>query len=419
MTFKHTDPKDSNIMKYFEQEAFKRGLISPEASVIKTAAEKPLINKFASLDENILKLCSELRKNNLHAKADELESNFLSFKVANNGEKRIENAHPESPKFGDSEYGIIENILQEHKKILDMINKKPTGKLTNSNNIINSVKHVLGENVEVEFGEINVTDPNSINESYVVTDKDRIKSAIDTAKSALITLDQAKGYILSNEIIDSGDVKEFLQTINNLKSQITYLPNTVSAKDLENLISTSVNFKKYIIEQRNSTWRWLNRPIGSELYTKTYNYLYSLIQKVSDTLLRSYQVLNGQHDNFLKNYHEKQNKKEIKVNTRNIAENISNDPRIVEARQELNILKKTFDEWLVRSEGYGEKGKQAQNHIKSVLFKYLSVLEGMLDKIKHPENIDNIVSDVVKHTKQLKTSNAYKSIDNFLNNRNT
>ena len=93
-----------------------------------------------SFDENILKLCSGLRAKGFDKHADGIERKFLAYKTAANthlyrahdedGEDLINAAHPDGdPNMGDGEHGDVETILSKHKKIVDVIQKEPTGKL--------------------------------------------------------------------------------------------------------------------------------------------------------------------------------------------------------------------------------------------------------------------------------------------------
>lgn len=103
----------------------------------------------ASLDENILKLCVGLRDKGLTSQAEALEQKFTTYKAANSarmaklaanthlyrahdedGEDLVNAAHPDGDvNMGDGEHGDVETIVSKHKKIVDVIQKTPTGKL--------------------------------------------------------------------------------------------------------------------------------------------------------------------------------------------------------------------------------------------------------------------------------------------------
>lgn len=108
-----------------------------------------------SFSEKILQLSDGLRASGLPKYADDIERKFLLLKRAaanslydvsnETGEDLIDFAHPEGNKLLDkawSELGTVETILEQHKKIVDIIQKKPKGKLAGKN-ILNAVKIVL------------------------------------------------------------------------------------------------------------------------------------------------------------------------------------------------------------------------------------------------------------------------------------
>lgn len=157
MTFKHVKFEDSPTMRALEKVAKEKGLVKPEtlqkqASVSKTADYTPSND----LLENILKLCSGLRAQGLKEVAAELETKFLNYKQAQTlyetstekGEDLINAAHPKgSHKLEnvDGDEAVVENVLDIHDKLLEMVNKKPTGKLSNAKQIIKEVKRVLAQ----------------------------------------------------------------------------------------------------------------------------------------------------------------------------------------------------------------------------------------------------------------------------------
>ncbi len=146
--FKHGKLEDSFIMRSFIKEAQAKGLIKSEAQDLQKVAKKE-VNKPTSLAENIVTLCSELRKVGLNKYASELEVNFLNYKAASKYKDVdpdiIEQAHPEGSHHlkGVAGDNVIETILEKHLKMLEVANKSPVGKLAKE--IIREVKVALGE----------------------------------------------------------------------------------------------------------------------------------------------------------------------------------------------------------------------------------------------------------------------------------
>lgn len=145
MTFKNLKFEESEVMRSFQKLAIKKGLIKIDP--IKKEASKILdLTHTNNFVENLMKLCKGLREVGMGKYATELESNFILLKQSENlyetskekGEDLVDEAHPKgSYKLegleGDS---IIETIIDQQSKDLDVLKKKPTGKLSTSSEII-------------------------------------------------------------------------------------------------------------------------------------------------------------------------------------------------------------------------------------------------------------------------------------------
>ena len=156
MTFKHVKFQDSPTMRALEKFAKDKGLIKPEplqksAALAKRADLTPSDN----LMDNIFKLCAGMRAQGLEKEAAEVETNYLNYKRAQTlyeahkekGEDVIQFAHPKgSHKLEgvEGDEAVVEDILDKHVKFLQMIEKKPTGKLSNASQVLNAVKRALG-----------------------------------------------------------------------------------------------------------------------------------------------------------------------------------------------------------------------------------------------------------------------------------
>ena len=140
MVFKASDVKHLEIM---------RSLEDAQKQIKKDAAKE------ISFDEKILKLCDMLRSEGFGKYADNIEDKFVFYKAAakthlyrahnEDGEDVIEFAHPDDGvKVGDAadDHGTINNVVVKHKKIVDIINKQPTGKLAS---YVNQCKVALGQ----------------------------------------------------------------------------------------------------------------------------------------------------------------------------------------------------------------------------------------------------------------------------------
>lgn len=154
MTFKNIQFDDSPTMRSLARLAEKKGWIKHDP-IEKTASIKEDLSSTINLTLNILKLCSGLRNSGMDKFADELEKKFLAYKQANtlyntqneDGDDLINSAHPKgghqiADVAGDA---FVETVIEKHLKILDVINKKPTGKLASNKEIMGAVLQVLGQ----------------------------------------------------------------------------------------------------------------------------------------------------------------------------------------------------------------------------------------------------------------------------------
>jgi hypothetical protein len=155
MTFKHVKFEDSVVMRSLEKLAKDKGLVKSE-EITKTAAPKLDLSPSGALINNVLKLCEGLRQSGLIKHADDLEEKFINYKQAQTlyeahsekGEDLIDRAHPKGSHHLEDVEGdeaVIETILDQQLKALDMIKKVPTGKLSNASSIIDAVKVVLAQ----------------------------------------------------------------------------------------------------------------------------------------------------------------------------------------------------------------------------------------------------------------------------------
>jgi len=154
MTFKHLKFEDSPTMRSLERVAIEKGLISPQL-IVKQASKKYDFSNSINLTENIVKLCDGLQLCGLDSKAEELSRNYLEYKKAQtlyetskeSGEDLVDSAHPQGSHKLEGVEGdcVIETIIDQHLQHLKMIDKKPTGKLSNSKSIINSAKIILAQ----------------------------------------------------------------------------------------------------------------------------------------------------------------------------------------------------------------------------------------------------------------------------------
>jgi hypothetical protein len=150
---------DSPVMRELErQEIAKNG---PDKPIKKAASIEPtdLLSKLANLSKN-------LRKSGKTEQADRLDYKVAMYVTAaeknthlyrthdEDGEDLIEFAHPDGdveicPSSGG--YGKVETQLSQHKKIVDMVQKEPTGNYATAS-ILEDVAGVLGLKKKADLG---------------------------------------------------------------------------------------------------------------------------------------------------------------------------------------------------------------------------------------------------------------------------
>lgn len=157
MTFKHVKFEDSPTMRALEKVAQEKGLVKPETLEKKASASKQLdLAPSSDLMENILKLCSGLRSKGLTKEASEIETNYLNYKQAQTlyetskekGEDLIDAAHPDGSHKLENVEGdeaVVETIVDQYLKSLEVVKKNPQGKLSEAKSIISAVKTIFAQ----------------------------------------------------------------------------------------------------------------------------------------------------------------------------------------------------------------------------------------------------------------------------------
>jgi hypothetical protein len=158
MTFKHVKFEDSATMRSLIKVAAEKGWVKNNPLEKYASVERDDLTPTDSLTLNVMKLCAGLRSQGMNKYADEVETNFVAYKKAagiydvsgEKGEDLVDAAHPDGghkmeDMIGDS---LVETILERHLKMVEMIGKKPTGKLASHLDILGAVKNVLGQGQE-------------------------------------------------------------------------------------------------------------------------------------------------------------------------------------------------------------------------------------------------------------------------------
>ena len=154
MTFKHVKFEDSVVMRSLEKVAREKSLLKEE-DFIKKASKSIDLSPTPVLFVNLLKLAAGLRNKGWDDAAVELENKAIAYKQAQTlyetskekGEDLIDAAHPKGSHKLEGVEGdaLFETIIDQHLADLEVVQKKPTGKLASSRDILKAVRVVLGQ----------------------------------------------------------------------------------------------------------------------------------------------------------------------------------------------------------------------------------------------------------------------------------
>lgn len=215
--------------------------VPPSEINIKTLLASDIVREIG-IDEKILSLCSKLREEGFNKQAEGLESKFLTYKSAathlyhvhnEEGEDLVNAAHPDGDNhLVDAADGLgdVETILSRHKKIIDVVNKEPKGKLA-TNKLLGYVKQcnaVLQKNafVGLPFLIWVLNHSNDFNQG-IATNTDKVISAlVDIIKRKEITRSSKIVTGIHDTITKLTELKQFTATYQKIVAD----PST---KDME------------------------------------------------------------------------------------------------------------------------------------------------------------------------------------------
>lgn len=271
MTFKHIKFEDSVVMRSLEKLYKEKGLIKEEP-LKKEASSKLDLRASSNLMENILKLCTGLRSYGLDKQANELESNYLSYKKANTlyetsketGEDLINAAHPKGSHKVDvlgDDLAVVETILDRHLKMIKIVDKVPTGKLASSKLIINAVKNVLAED-------------------YITNSNEKFKEAVN----AMITL--------CNQVNIAEDTSELSAPRGLVGFRGFYYTSRFGVASIERHLNAMIdNLKDELSKPANASY--IEEHMRG--YIKAFNYLIRTANAITnkDLYLNRAQVINN------------------------------------------------------------------------------------------------------------------------------
>lgn len=260
MSFKHGKFDDSSVMKSLEKLAQEKGLIKSDP-IKKKSEKKKNLSPSENLMENIVKLCSGLREAGMEKYADELESAYIIYKESGNlyetskekGEDLVHDAHPKgSHKLeGVSGDAIVETILDQRLKILDVIGKMPKGKLSNASEIIGAVNGALSKKAQQDEN----TNIKRQRLAFVITKNVVIQvNNIITSAITMISNNSAKSDI-------DNENKKMITISNNIGNE----PTNINMSKLNEIDECIKNMLKYFGKIPLADLIWYSVPVWGAL----------------------------------------------------------------------------------------------------------------------------------------------------------
>lgn len=336
MSFKHGKFEDSATMRSYIRTASNKGWIESE-SLKKTASAEDDFSISENLTENVIKLCSGLRKSGMIKQAEELENKFFIYKKAEalydvsgeTGDDLVDAAHPNgSHKLEnvDGPESVVETILEQHKKNLEVVNKKPTGKLASNKDILSAVKIALAQDV-----------------TYVM----KQQYAINALKYFDGIINKADSLMKTYMPTDSNHLevwKDLIADMNNFT--VTSLNKDMSASNANKLKD------KVEVLQRNFTNKgiWLDSQYGDKQWFKD---VANALNQARGAAVYAMDIMSGMHDSYIAS--EEAKKEKAKVDA---VQDQSN--KLIETKKRLmNQLNKWVS--MISDSQYSDKQKNAAN----------------------------------------------------------
>lgn len=204
MTLKHINFDDSQVMRSFEKVAIKKGLVKPEEMVKQASAS---FTPTQDLDADLLSLASGLRQRGFTKEAEGLEDKFYALKLAEthlyraideDGQDLLDFAHPDGDvRITDSPYGVVETLDSTQKKIVDVVAKKPTGKIASAvRDIVVAAADILEVFPLKKRAQLNETATLSDRTpEQIAADEEQAVAAAALPQDTKLKMDQANGVI--------------------------------------------------------------------------------------------------------------------------------------------------------------------------------------------------------------------------------
>lgn len=230
MTYKYTNFKDSHTMRSLEKIAIEKGWVTPKKEdIVKEASVKEdKVSISENTDENLVNLISSLKKSGMVALANELQQDYLQYKKAEadyydsehlDANDMVHEAHPgKSPNMGKGELSLIENIYEQHEKMMS------------------AVKAVVKKKANVKSAQQTSQNLKDLLSSSIAD----FITGFDIIYNQFITNIDLK---LSEAQKEQGVKEELIQNINSARSYLYRLPDTINnLNNINSKCQSAINF---------------------------------------------------------------------------------------------------------------------------------------------------------------------------------
>ena len=277
-------------MDAFDRLAYQKGWVSEPTPLTKQAStpKKADLVPGEFLLENVLKLCSGLRGAGLESAAQEIEQNFLLMKTAEvhlyhvhdeEGEDIIDFAHPDGGKKLDKswdELGEVETIVERQKKIRQVVEKEPTGKLD---------AKTAAALIRIKVADTPANDAKAMVDAAV----DNINAATTMAVNSTQLPQRSKWRALLPSLTTNHAINTFIDDVNDFNAQISgfrgQFDGTPQATYIGEIIRVAKDYLSLVAKAMgpNTIYGgiktvWVEPEIGGQLSTVLSKSLHALQQ---------------------------------------------------------------------------------------------------------------------------------------------
>jgi len=248
------------------------------------------------LYQNLLVLCSKLRKSGFDKYADNLEQKLAAFKLAETslynvidetGEDLINEAHPKGDvKLFDAKdnHGDVETILSQHEKIVDVVSTDPKKKVNKTASFKTSNAYTINDALQQARGDISASF-----EDFKTAHSALLKSAREHREFLNIERFRFKGQTLSIGPNITDILNRWTYNLNKIFNQLSNaVEKFKSAEGVAADISDILAFIKLYNNKIESNKKYLNSSSYEMISTQINNLQSTCIESIK--IIENFQI---------------------------------------------------------------------------------------------------------------------------------